>query len=47
MFDLDKHLKEMHPIERPHMCPICKKTFQSVSNRNTHLQSHNKGNKFK
>lgn len=26
------------------MCPICKKTFQSVSNRNTHLQSHNKGN---
>lgn len=42
--ELDEHLTEMHPRDRPHMCPICKKTFQSVSNRNTHLQSHNKGN---
>jgi UDP-N-acetylglucosamine 2-epimerase len=24
-------------------CPICKKTFKSISNRNTHLNSHNDG----
>lgn len=28
---------------RPYPCHICRKTFQSVSNRNTHLQSHNQG----
>jgi UDP-N-acetylglucosamine 2-epimerase len=29
-------------------CPICKKTFKSISNRNTHLNSHNDGElKFK
>lgn len=30
-------------VKRPHACHICKKTFQSASNRNIHLQSHNKG----
>lgn len=41
--DLEDHLTKIHPADRPHLCPICKKSFQSVSNRNTHLQSHNKG----
>ena len=39
--ELETHLRERHPPERPHMCLICLKTFKSVSNRNTHQQSHN------
>lgn len=38
-------LNEMQLKDRPYMCNICKKSFQSISNRNIHLQSHNDGNK--
>ncbi|KAL9697763.1 hypothetical protein quinque_001204 [Culex quinquefasciatus] len=39
--ELEAHLEQVHPKDRPHACPLCKKTFQSVSNRNTHLLLHN------
>lgn len=41
--ELEIHLVENHTKDRPYMCKICKKSFQSISNHNTHVQSHNKG----
>lgn len=31
----------------PSACPVCHKSFSSVSNRNTHLQSHNKQDTYR
>ncbi|XP_058823408.1 zinc finger protein 883-like [Topomyia yanbarensis] len=44
---LAAHTKESHPKDRPFSCPICKKAFQSISNRNNHLHLHNQDNPFK
>lgn len=43
---LEEHLKNLHPHGKRHLCPICNKSFPSVSNRNTHIQSHNLENTF-
>lgn len=44
---LKAHICIAHPGNRPHTCPICNKGFQSVSNRNTHIQSHNPVESYK
>lgn len=41
---LKNHLKNNHPKGREHFCSICFKSFPTVSNRNSHLQSHNSDN---
>lgn len=41
---LRNHLAKNHPKGREHFCPICFKSFPTVSNRNSHLQSHNADN---
>lgn len=45
MFDdfplLRDHLATFHSNGREHVCPICFKSFPTVSNRNSHIQSHN------
>lgn len=38
---LKHHLKTSHPRGREHFCHICFMSFPTVSNRNSHLQSHN------
>lgn len=38
---LQEHITRNHPKGREHFCPICFKSFPTVSNRNSHLQSHN------
>lgn len=43
---LEEHIKNLHPHGKRHLCPICNKSFPSVSNRNTHIQSHNMQNTF-
>lgn len=43
---LKKHLKTTHPRGREHFCHICFMSFPTVSNRNSHLQSHNAHNSF-
>ncbi|XP_063698544.1 zinc finger protein 260-like [Culicoides brevitarsis] len=44
---LETHIKELHPVDRRYSCPTCGKGFQSVSNRNTHMQLHNTGDTYK
>lgn len=41
---LREHLGHNHPSGREHICPFCFKSFSTVSNRNSHLQSHNAEN---
>lgn len=44
---LDDHMKDLHPTCRKHFCPICGRSFNNRSNRNTHMESHNKKGSFK
>lgn len=39
--EIQDHLRRNHLKGREHICPICFKSFATVSNRNSHLQSHN------
>lgn len=41
---LKNHIKNRHLNGRQHVCPICFKSFKNVSNRNSHLHSHNADN---
>lgn len=43
MDEMEEHIKNEHPIDRPHICPICKRGFKKASNRNVHLDTHISG----
>ncbi|XP_058450473.1 zinc finger protein 883-like [Malaya genurostris] len=44
---LADHIDVSHLKDRPYSCPLCRKSFQSASNRNTHMYLHNRGNPYK
>uniref|UniRef100_A0A336MD81 CSON015472 protein n=1 Tax=Culicoides sonorensis TaxID=179676 RepID=A0A336MD81_CULSO len=45
--DLKQEINEAPASNRSFNCPICNKAFQTISNRNTHIQSHNPAESFK
>lgn len=40
MEEMEQHLKDLHPPDKPHLCPICKRGFRKPSNRTYHMETH-------